>query len=262
MALGTFFRTTPPQVEAPLARYRSLASDIEGFFQDGAIACWDYLLATQTAMAVPGHALEIGVYRGKSALLAACHMKAGETIILNDISPVDDTVAKVQSLGGPDALSVIVKSTSLLHQPQVAPFFGAARWIHIDGDHTAAAATNDLHVAERFLAERGVICVDDFFNPRYPQVTAAVYHFLRDRQPLYRMVLCGERKAYIVRAADFDIYESLVRKFLAAHLRGCGFVCTIHKSTDSADYGCYSIGPRENDRDYIGLDQDHDRLPV
>ncbi len=246
---------------SPLARYRKKFADTPGFLLEGAVATWDFLLTCQRNMNLSGNIVEIGVFRGKSALLAACHMQPGERLILNDVSAIDEPVAKIRSLHGPEPIVAISKSSALLSNPDLTSFFGTARWVHVDGDHTGFNATNDLEVAERFLGDMGVICVDDFFNLRYPQVTAATYAFLQKRFPLFRMLLCGAGKAYIVRSADFTLYEALIRKFLAGHFKGCGFEATIHKSTDTADMGCFSIGSRQQDRDYLGLDQDHDLIP-
>jgi hypothetical protein len=41
------------------------------------------------------------------------------------------------------------------------------------------------------MKEDGIICMDDFFNPIYPQVTAAVYKFLFDN-PLTIRWFCAE----------------------------------------------------------------------
>jgi hypothetical protein len=110
-------------------------------------------------------------------------------------------------------------------------------------------------------AGRGVICVDDFFSGRYPQVTAAVYKFLFDTAPLYRMVLCGAGKCYLVRSADYTLYEGLIRKHLAGHLRGRGQSVTIHKSTYAYDMGCFSIDPRGPNMDYRGRDSGTSNIP-
>ena len=37
------------------------------------------------------------------------------------------------------------------------------RWIHIDGEHTAQAVSNDLAIAETLLSDRGILVLDDFF---------------------------------------------------------------------------------------------------
>jgi hypothetical protein len=248
-------------VATPLETYFSRFGSTPGYFVDAAIACWDFFLSVQRQMAVPGNFLEIGVLSGRSALLAACHMQHGEYCILNDISPVDEAVAKINTLGGPSVQVAISKSSALLTAAELRRFHGTARWIHVDGDHTGHSVMNDLRVAEWFLADRGIVCVDDFFSSRYPQVTAAVYKFLLDTSPLYQMLLCGANKCYIVRAADYALYESLVRKYLAGHMMGCHQPATIHKSTYAHDMGCFSIGLRESDRDYCGLDRDTAEIP-
>ena len=254
-------RSARPAVTTPFETYCSHFGSTPGYFQDGAIATWDFFLTTQRQMSVAGNFFEIGVLSGKSALLAACHMQRGEWCILNDINPIDDVVAKIRSLDEPQVQAVLTKSLSLLTAPDLGRFHGTARWVHIDGDHDGHSVTNDLHVAERFLADRGVICVDDFFSGRYPQVTAAVYKFLFDTTPLYRMVLCGAGKCYLVRSADYTLYEGLVRKHLAGHLHSRGQSATIHKSTHAYDMGCFSIDPRVRDMDYCGRDADTADIP-
>jgi hypothetical protein len=253
----------PPQADmSPIATYRAKYLVTDGFFLDTAIACWDFLLSAQTSMRLGGDVLEIGVWKGKSAFLAACHMAGGQTLVLNDISPMNEVIEAIRAMGGPDVLGIQAKSSTLLARPELAGFRGRMRWIHVDGDHTGFTASNDLDVAELFLGESGVICVDDFFNYRYPQVTAMIFAFLARRRPRYRMFLCGARKAYICRAADFEFYDSMVRKYLGGHLRAAGISATIHRSTHAFDDGCFSIGEREQDRDYLGLDRDPSDLPA
>ncbi len=60
------------------------------------------------------------------------------------------------------------------------------RWIHVDGDHKAQTVENNLRLASQLLAEKGIICVDDFFNPRYPQLTYAVHEFLSRESSKFR----------------------------------------------------------------------------
>ncbi len=245
----------------PIGTYRARFGALPGFFVDEAIACWDYLLSTQAAMKVGGNVLEIGVYRGKSALLAACHMAAPEVLLLNDIAPIDDVVEAVRSLRGPEVRTVVAKSFSLRTQAALAPLHGTMRWIHIDGDHSGFSVAADLLTAELFLGDKGIICVDDFFSTRYPQVTAAVFRFLEQRNPIYRMVLCGAGKAYLCRSEDHALYDSLVSKYLGPHLRQAKVSASLHKSTPSNDGGCFGLGARQDDRDYVGIDSNPDVIP-
>lgn len=252
-----FSRATPP-----IATYRARFAGLPGFFVDEAIACWDYLLSTQAAMKVGGNALEIGVYRGKSALLTACHMAPPEILVLNDIAPIDDVVTAVRSLRGPEVRAVLAKSFLLRTDAALDALHGTMRWIHIDGDHSGFNVAADLQTADLFLGDKGIICVDDFFSTRYPQVTAAVFRFLEQRNPIYRMVLCGAGKAYICRTEDHALYDSLIAKFLGPHLRQANISASLHKSTPVHDGGCFGLGARQDGRDYVGLDSDPNVIPA
>ena len=106
----------------PFETYCSRFGSTPGYFQDGAIATWDFFLTTQRQMSVAGNFFEIGVLSGKSALLAACHMQRGEWCILNDINPIDEVVAKIRSLDEPQVQAVLTKSLSLLTAPDLVRF--------------------------------------------------------------------------------------------------------------------------------------------
>ena len=41
------------------------------------------------------------------------------------------------------------------------------RWVHVDGDHKGENVWSDLELGNRLLAVEGILCVDDFLNPRY-----------------------------------------------------------------------------------------------
>jgi hypothetical protein len=74
------------------------------------------------------------------------------------------------------------------------------------------------------------------------------------------MFLCGGNKAYVCRSEHYALYEGLVRKYLAQHLRGAGVSVTLAKTSYVHDGGCFAIEPRNLDRDMIGLDHDQDQI--
>lgn len=54
------------------------------------------------------------------------------------------------------------------------------RFFSIDGDHSLAGAYYDLNLSKALIAEYGVIIVDDYTNPSWPEVKQAVDTFLID----------------------------------------------------------------------------------
>jgi hypothetical protein len=65
------------------------------------------------------------------------------------------------------------------------------RCIHLDGDHKAEMVQDDLLLANALLNDEGIICVDDFFNSRYPSLTYAHCLFLEQHRNELQMFLGG-----------------------------------------------------------------------
>jgi hypothetical protein len=247
--------------KAALGIYKAMFGETHGFFMDEAIAIWDFLLLQQAGAGIQGNFFEIGVFAGKSAFLGAVHLRQDEACLLvdiNDIMPVAERIRKDLNLS---TRVVCGRSDDPGTERQLADYVGTVRWFHIDGDHSGFSAANDLRLADRFLASGGIICVDDFFNPRYPQVSAAVYKFVFDHSFTYRMVLCGMNKCYLVRSADYAFYEGLIRTHLVSHMSGLGHCITLSKSSWAHDMGCFAVLTRYADFDLLGPDHDpHDIL--
>ena len=70
------------EMPATFSRYASEYSSTYGFFMPEAAATWDFLLGIQRDYGFAGGFLEIGVLNGKSAYLAALHLRAGEPCTL------------------------------------------------------------------------------------------------------------------------------------------------------------------------------------
>ena len=244
----------------PLEVYRQRFAGVRGFFMEEAIAIWDFLLTAQRNNSVKGNFFEIGVLEGKSAGLGAAHLVDDELCILIDIHELQQLAQSLREI----SVKTLVKAGRRSDDPTVAnelrEYEGTVRWFHIDGAHDGYTTTADLRLADRFLANRGVICVDDFLSPRYPQLTAAVYRFLFDN-PIYRMFLCGMNKAYIARAADYAFYEGIVKHGLPKHMRDSGYAVTLAKTSYSHDYGCFAVIERSSDFDVYGRDEDPADIP-
>jgi hypothetical protein len=58
---------------------------------------------------------------------------------------------------------------------------GEARLFSIDGGHWAEVVRNDLSIAENSLAEHGVIALDDFHRPEWPEVSAGYFAWHANR---------------------------------------------------------------------------------
>jgi predicted O-methyltransferase YrrM len=156
-----------------LQSWQAITENVQGFFMAESAAVWDVLLEfhDQTDSFVAGNILEIGVWRGKSAALAALHTRSNEELILCDTHFSDETKRLLSSIK-PERITYLEgNSANLVGSSEALRYAKQCRWIHIDGEHTGQSVTHDLMLADQWLSEKGVICCDDFMNPAYPQVS-------------------------------------------------------------------------------------------
>jgi len=241
-----------------LAEYHERFETVRGFVHPTSLVIWDALLAFQARSNVEGPLLEIGVYYGKSALLLAMHSREQEPLYLVDFSDFVDVAQRTIAAVKPANVTVFkVKSSASSFRQFAGRNARSMRWIHIDGDHRAETAENDLQLANLLLSNLGIICVDDFFNPRYPHLAYVVCRFLERHPGDLRMFLCGFNKAYLVRPAQLERHLGYVRNELARDLNAAGVNdFTIYKTDSDAVINSFGIMEKWGDYTYHGLDED------
>jgi predicted O-methyltransferase YrrM len=239
-------------------RFQELFANVPGWFYPESIAIWDTLLSYQEASHIAGNLLEIGVYQGKSAAMAVLHRRGEETCVLVDPLPLHGVRQRIEQ-ALPEAKCQYIQEMSqyLVRHAFVREAARDFRWIHIDGEHSAQAVQNDLSIAETLLSERGIVVIDDFFSPFYPQITQAVFRFIDANPGRLNLVLCGYNKGYLCRPKAAREYLLFIRHGLYANLarRGVGRV-TICKTSEPADMNTFGIIERYEDLDYRGPDWD------
>ena len=128
--------------------YMKHFSEVEGWFQTPAIAIWDSLLSYQEEQRISGNMIEIGVWKGKSAALAALHCQTGEECVFVDAMPLDAAKATIsQTLPQATCHYLQEQSQFLARHPFIAQGTRSFRWIHVDGEHTGQSVINDLEIA-------------------------------------------------------------------------------------------------------------------
>ena len=218
---------------------------INGWFSHHAHAFWDLLLGWQKSHVPPGHLVEIGVWKGKSASVLAFHKRDEEELHLIDPVIKPEKVAKsILKVGGrvPPNIHFHKRSSFKIDDDAgVRPLTGGVRFCHIDGEHSGHMVYSDMAAAQKLLAEQGVLAVDDFFNPMYPQITEALYLYL-DRNPYdFRLFMVGFNKAYLTRPAAFYDYHQFCLDFVPQGMQARDAAVTLAKSTHTADANIFSM---------------------
>lgn len=239
-----------------LNRYKQGFADVDGFFMPLAMATWDFLFNAQQELGVTGGMLEIGVFQGKSATLSALYMAPNEDAFFLDLHKVPAAEERILSAKPENAHFLTMNSANALRDQRLAKARGTLRWVHIDGEHTGYATATDLATAAHLLSDNGVICVDDFFSFKYPQLTAAVYQFLLDNPFAFKMFLVSANKCYICRSNTVHMYDDYIREHVIEDMGLTDNSWTLTRTSYIHDFGCFSIIPRNKDRDFVGLDRD------
>jgi hypothetical protein len=246
-----------------LQRYRAEFSGLGGSFCDGAIVAWDVLLGHQAELGIVGDLLEIGVLKGKSAVLLALHARPGETLALVDPAFRLEAIDAVERARPERNLFLRMRSQELAQDARLAALEGRCRWVHIDGEHSGPAVDNDLDIAARLLAPAGVVCLDDFFTPAYPQITRTAFAWLAARGGAFSLFLTGFNKGYVCRADVAPVYLRFTRDRMLAEFecRDFGEV-TVWKTAEPDDMNCFGITPRHQEYRYKGPDWTPETIPL
>jgi Methyltransferase domain len=170
------------------AQYARGCEQIPGFFYVADFMLFDFILGRQLDSGVAGEMLEIGVYRGKSAILMGCGLRPDERLIACDLF---DKVLSHEDLGTAhretyDGLDVaefcrnwdryhsrrqldvrVCDSAQLTELPPL-------RFTHIDGCHNYQCVRGDIKLVAKHTGPRGVISLDDYGIAEEPGVAAAI----------------------------------------------------------------------------------------
>ncbi|GGF56820.1 hypothetical protein GCM10011519_33420 [Marmoricola endophyticus] len=140
---------------------------------------------------VEGRVAEIGVHRGKSFIAMTVGLPEDQTALAIDIfdaqhlnmeaTSVDalrDFKASLESWGLTDRVEIHEGSSLDLEDQGFCEEGRRFRLFSVDGGHLHYHVANDLRLAEKTLAEGGVVAADDFVNQHYLGVITGIFEYL------------------------------------------------------------------------------------
>jgi len=255
-------------LDPKIARYRALRRAFdrtEGWCTDISAPVWDAMLVHQRDTGVRGDMLEIGVYRGKSALLLAGHVDPQtERLFLVDPRMDEDgvrhTLERARPEAGPALRFLHIESTEVVTS-EARSVRGRLRWVHIDGSHATACVLADLASAHDLLAEDGVAVLDDFFDIGYPHLTETVFRYLGAHPENFALFLAVGNKGYLARPQAAPHYRQYCLHSLVGDLEARGVEMALWKSGLPGEIDCFALKPREFVGQRLrGIDGDPNRI--
>ena len=168
-------------------------NDIPGWFMPIDQAAFAWILQFQNRTQPPGGLVELGVFKGKSAVLMGNHLRPGEVFTACDLfddivsaaeaDPEEQRFFRNQSLTQVEfernylafhkELPRVVKGPTGTITRHVAP--GSARFVHIDAGHTYDLVREDTASTRTMLREDGVVVFDDYRKAGTMGTGAAVW---------------------------------------------------------------------------------------
>jgi hypothetical protein len=215
-------------VKDPLALYviRAHCLALTGWLLDESARNIQTILLQQSV----GPMLEIGTYRGQCAALMLSCLRPGELLYLNDLfvapedgaagyAPREDQEAVAQfwkenpPLGITDLLEALepfgdVSQIQARQGPSrtLADTIGddvRFRFVHIDGSHARSDVLADLEYSAAHMQPNGVIALDDWCNPHWPEVREAMDVFVA-ANPAWHSCLGDAGKCYLGRRRPLE----------------------------------------------------------
>lgn len=199
-----------------LSLYKYIRSDkerVQGWLGrvDGQI--FYELLLFQNASKIDGGVAEIGVHHGKSFIALCLAMTEGQKAYAIDV--FENQQQNLDNSGKGDK-DIFIRNLSLFNIPSTAVVIdprasdqvteddirnavGSIRFFSIDGGHWREVVKNDLLLANSVLAEAGVIALDDFMRPEWPEVSLGLFDWYEDSKTQIVPLAIGFNKLYLCR---------------------------------------------------------------
>jgi hypothetical protein len=211
-----------PNSTTPLRRY--IVHDrnrVEGWLSriDAEIL---YTIAnTQAEKHLRGAVVEIGLHHGKLFIALCLALQDAEQAYGIDL--FDNQKLNVDSSGsgnrsilesnlstfGVDSSKVVLdaRSSEEVKAADVQAAVGKARIFSVDGGHWLEIVENDLRLAEECIADHGVIALDDFHRPEWPDVSAGYLTWYGNRTKPIVPFAIGFNKLFLCQETWVEFYQ-------------------------------------------------------
>lgn len=240
-----------------LARYlESGVRQVEGWLTPLSARILAFLLDEQARLGVHGSVGEIGVHHGKLFLVAYLATRRAERAFAVDLFDLQELnvdgsgrgdrerfLANVERHAGSTEGLVVLTADSLKLPPaRLLEEAGPARFVSIDGGHTDECTLNDLRLAEACLADGGIILLDDYFNPNWPDVSVGAARHFTSPGAKTKPFLITPNKVFFAEERNHSVYQRALYEPFRSHYARSGRMFGAAVDIYIVDGGIRAIG--------------------
>lgn len=200
-----------------------VAPHVEGWLGDRMhhiVRAFDSIFSTHS---ITGHIAEIGVHHGLSFFLFSALRSDAELCFAIDLFEDQHLNIDHSGSGSLDAfvthldtllpiekpfVKVLKRDSLTFSLQEFTGLFAPAgvKLFSVDGGHTALHVCNDLTLVQEVLVPGGIVALDDFFGPHWPDVTAGFYQFLATRNRRLSPLLIFQNKLFLTTASEHGLW--------------------------------------------------------
>jgi hypothetical protein len=112
--------------------------------------------------------------------------------------------------GSETNLKIIAGSSLEVRPEQIRELVGACRFFSVDGGHTEECTVSDLRLADATVSREGVVVIDDYFNPAWPEVSVGVARYMTEAAPGLVPFLMTPNKIFFCREPLSASYRDFI----------------------------------------------------
>lgn len=188
---------------------------IEGWFFPLDQVAFLELFVAQNKLGVAGDIVEVGVFAAKSLVLLSLLKEDQDNLFGFDLFEDDHEERarrNMDAFGETDALHLIKGWTSDISQNDLDALLQVPlRFLHIDAGHEYHEVLEQLQIFTPYLADRGIIAIDDYQDREFPGIEAAVLDFSEvDRPRRFTPFLASGNKLFLCFAPMANTFQKLL----------------------------------------------------
>ena len=182
------------------------------------------LLEYQSERRLSGSVAEIGVHEGKSFVALCLSLGQGEKAYCIDVFDNQNLNKDKSGRGDRQKLELNLvrfgielsrtiidpRSSKAVTPADIVTEVGPVRFFSIDGGHWKEIVVNDLCLAEHSIADHGIIALDDFHRPEWPEVSMGYFSWMPEKSIVPFAI--GFNKLYLCGANWAAPYETTLRE--------------------------------------------------